>query len=608
MLTGFLILCDWLGSDEHFFPPESSISLADYPMVSRARAERSVTRTGFLNERPPVHWSGFGSVFPAIDQPRPLQEAIEQLPVAEFGWPSLYIIEAPTGEGKTEAALALARMIAATGPSDEFYFALPTTATSNQMHDRVREYLDRIYDGEVAAKLIHGQAALYEESLKSHAYGSVTDLESPAASVPVWFSPKKLALLAPFGVGTVDQAELTVLSARHYMLRLFGLAGKVVIIDEVHAYDTYMSTIIDHALRWLASIGTSVILLSATLPVARHREMARAFLKGLSPSPNMPAAADEPASLPYPVIALYGASGMHRCAPEASQSHRLLEIEFVPDRVKEGADRSLDGTDEAQRLLQLVEGGGAICRITNTVDRAQAIYRALRDRASSGVKLYLVHARMPGDDRLLREQSITERVGPDSDRSISDRIIVVGTQVLEQSLDLDFDYMISDHAPLDLLLQRAGRLHRHRQRERPAAFQSARLDIVLSLDADGGPKFGASAFVYQPFVLWKSWLVLRSRLDANGRVQLSLPDDYRPLIEATYDGRRDVLDEDDPFRAQLETAWNTFQTQERNFTRQAKQRLIPDPLPGIPMSEGVSLTFDEDDDGGHQGWGFAATR
>ncbi len=607
-LTGFLILCDWLGSDEDCFRAESGMSLADYLPVSRARAKGSVARTGFLDERPIVQWSGFGSVFPGISEPRPLQATIDRVPLPVSGEPSLHIIEAPTGEGKTEAALALARRIAASSLSDEFYFALPTTATSNQMHGRVRDYLDRIYGGQVAAKLIHGQAALYDESLTSRPYGNASDIESPAAAVPSWFAPKKLALLAPFGVGTVDQAELTVLSARHYMLRLFGLAGKVVIIDEVHAYDTYMSTIIDHALWWFATIGTSVILLSATLPVARHRAMARAFLKGLAHLSEPAAGTDDDVSLPYPVIASYSVEGSHHSAPPASQTGRSLSVEFVPDQVVESSSRLYDGADDAERLLRLVEGGGAICRITNMVDRAQAICRALRDLAPDSVELHLLHARLPGDDRLRREQAIAERLGPNADRSINDRIIVVGTQVLEQSLDLDFDLMISDHAPLDLLLQRAGRLHRHRQRQRPAAFEDPRLHVVLSLDPDGTPKFGAGAYVYQPFVLWKSWLVLQTRQDANGRIRLSLPDDYRPLIEATYDGRRDVVDDGHPFRLQLEAAWNTFQAQERSFAKQAAQRLIPDPLPEIPMSEGSSLSFEDDDDGGQQGWGFASTR
>lgn len=222
--------------------------------------------------------------------------------------------------------------------------------------------------------------------------------------------------------------------------------------------------------------------------------------------------------------------------------------------------------------------------------------------------MHLLHARMPGDDRLSREVTITKRLGPESDRTINDRIIVVGTQVLEQSLDLDFDLMISDHAPLDLLLQRAGRLHRHRMRKRPDAFQDARLQVVLSLDADDAPKFGASAFVYQPFVLWKSWLVLRSRADASRQIRLSLPADYRPLIEATYDESRDVLDDDDPSHSRLEAAWNAFREEKIDFQGKAKQRLIPEPTSEDFMSEGNHPEFAEDEDGGSQSWGFAATR
>ena len=307
-LTGFLILCDWLGSDESAFPPEPDMTLDDYVPLSRKRARAAAERAGFVAADRPTRWRGFHSIFPGIVRPRPLQDAIDALPESAIAWPALFVIEAPTGEGKTEAALALARRMAAEGPSDEFYFALPTTATSNQMFVRVLRFLESITGERTSAQLVHGQAMLTRDALEERAYGDAQDIESPAFAVPNWFAPKKRALLAPFGVGTVDQAELAVLNARHYMLRLFGLAGKVVIVDEVHAYDTYMSTIIDHALWWFGVLGTSVILLSATLPQRRHREMAQSFQRGLAGMP-LESGAVLPDPLPYPVLAAYPAHG-----------------------------------------------------------------------------------------------------------------------------------------------------------------------------------------------------------------------------------------------------------------------------------------------------------
>jgi len=600
-LTGFLILADWLGSDEDHFSPQPDLSLDDYLPLSRERARQAVASTSFLSARPRTQWNGFRSVFPDITTPRPLQEAIDQLPPAAVAWPALYVIEAPTGEGKTEAALALATRLASFGWSNELYFALPTTATSNQMFGRVYRFLNRDPDRAAPVKLIHGQALLAEDGLVTQMLGDGDDAGSPAVAAPEWFAPRKRALLAPYGVGTVDQAELSVLSARHYVLRLFGLAGKVVIIDEVHAYDAYMNTVIEHALQWFATLGTPVILLSATLPQRRHRSLARAYRAGLrGMSPDALCEEEGPdESLPYPVLSVYTAERCERLNPPAAQPDRRLTLQFITD---------ISPVEEAERLLSLVQNGGAVARITNTVQRAQDIFAALREIAPAYVELHLLHARLPGDDRLAREGRLTERLGPESQRSPEDRIIVVGTQVLEQSLDYDVDLMVSDLAPTDLLLQRAGRLHRHPWRKRTPRFQDATLQVVVGRDEHGAPEFGPSALVYEPFILWKSWLVLRARQDDAGRITLTLPADYRPLIEATYDDRRDLFPEDQVFRAAIDAAWEDYQRRRQEMIDNARQRLIPHPEPDKAITEGARIYFEEDEDGGKQGWGMAVTR
>ena len=300
------------------------------------------------------------------------------------------------------------------------------------------------------------------------------------------------------------------------------------------------------------------------------------------------------------MLAAYtGAAEPVRLTPPASQPTRDLALRYVPE---------LPPDQEAARLLDLVKGGGAACRITNTVASAQAIFSALREIAPTSVERYLLHARLPGDDRLLREQAITNRLGPTSSRRVSDRIIVVGTQVLEQSLDLDFDVMLTDHAPTDLLLQRAGRLHRHQGRSRPERFQHPLLQVALNVDSSGLPRFGASEYVYEPFVLWKSWLALLGRRDESDLCPLQLPADYRPLIESTYDDRHDVLAVSQPGYGRFLTAWEQYQANRAKMADEASLRLIPDPIPNKSMSEGVHIAFEEDQDGGQQGWGFAVTR
>lgn len=598
-LTGFTILCDWLGSDAEQFPIERPMPLSAYAALSRRRAYEAVERLGFAPARPVPMYQGFSNLFPDKGDARPLQNAVDNLPAEAIAWPSLFVIEAPTGEGKTEAALALAQRLAVAGPSDELYFGLPTTATSNQMFGRVHDFVSRSKGLGAPVKLIHGQAFLVEDDLLLRLHDDAADVDgaSSVAAAPTWFAPKKRSLLAPFGVGTVDQVELGVLNARHYMLRLFGLAGKVVIIDEIHAYDTYMSTVLEQALRWLAALGSSVIMLSATLPTARHAALVRSFTSAL---PERFAGDGDAAqrSLPYPCIAAYTADHMHLLSPSAIQPERRLRVEFVADETPQ---------EQAQRLLDLVSGGGAVCRLCNTVAEAQAIFRAVDEVVPPDVQCLLIHSRFPVEERQELERRITDRFGPDSQRRPEERAIVIGTQVLEQSLDLDFDALVTDLAPTDLLLQRAGRMHRHR-RARPSAHATPLLRVQLRRAGDGMPEFGSWRYVYDEFILWMSWRVLKERTDDRGQIVLTLPHDYRPLIEATYPEVEPSFAEVHPYQAQLRAAYVRHHRAEAIEAGEARLRLVPMPSPTAGMTEGHNLSFEEDTDGGQQGWGIAKTR
>lgn len=597
-LTGFMILCDWLGSDRAHFEITPPMSIAEYLLLSREWARKAVKDNGFASVRPIAVDSSFSALFPEISSPRPLQNAIDALSQETLAGPSLFIIEAPTGEGKTEAALALAHRLAAHGTSDELYFGLPTTATSNQMFDRVHRYLNRVVGQGTPIKLIHGQAFLVEDDLllrlldDTHEKGEA----SSTVAASVWFAPRKRSLLAPFGVGTVDQIELTVLNARYAMLRLFGLAGKVVIIDEIHAYDTYMSTVLEHALAWLASLGSSVILLSATLPARRHAALAEAFQRSLGREES-----DKSSSLPYPCLAAYTLGGTTLLTPSAAQPARQLRMVLTGDETI---------TAQAERLIALIREGGAVCRLCNTVATAQKLFQeveALLERYEiTNVWHTIIHSRFPQEERNAREAEITARFGPDSARTSAERAIIIGTQVLEQSLDLDFDVMVSDHAPTDLLLQRAGRLHRH-VRRRPAAHMDPVLYIHLPIDADGFPCFGANAVVYDAFILWKSWLVLMTRQDGES-ILLSLPNDYRPMIEETYDDAVDVAPADTVLAQHLRAAFVHYRRDEEAAEKNARQRLVPYPSSTEGLTERRDITFEEDEEGGANGWGIARTR
>jgi CRISPR-associated endonuclease/helicase Cas3 len=524
-LTGFIIVCDWIGSNSDYFPAAPQLPIEAYMRKGRERAAAAIKLAGLVSNRVDPTYFSFKSLFPEIAEPRALQQTIDELPNDTLVSPLLAVIEAPTGEGKTEAALALARRLGAYEGRDELFFALPTMATSNQMFGRLSRFYNTLYGA--AVKLTHSQAAVSEDDLRRAALAADQDAAAPEAAsalaAPDWFAGPKKALLAPFGVGTVDQVELAGLNVRHYVLRLFALAGKVVIIDEVHAYDAYMSVILEHTLAWLASLGTSVLLLSATLPATRHRALVASYFRGLDkrlPAPEVPA---DP---PYPAISLYGAHGQHRATPGVFRPDQRFTLRLTTKLAPE---------QEARRLVDLVRDGGAVARICNRVDDAQAIYQALQKLLPSDQRI-LLHARFPLDQRQRLEQTIDRLIGKRSQRTPTQPLIVVGTQVLEQSLDYDVDVMVSDFTPIDLLLQRAGRLHRHikeRSGKRPQRHMHPVLEVALPLDADDLPDWKRWASIYDPYILWRTWEVLRSGMNGAER-EIVLPRDYRVLIEAVY--------------------------------------------------------------------------
>lgn len=577
-LNGFTILCDWLGSDGEYFTPHPQTPIADYLLVSRRQAEERVRHARLFVS--PVSHAPVAFVDLFGWSPRPLQTAIDLIPDDLLAQPTLTIIEAPTGEGKTEAALTLAHRIARRQGTDEMYIALPTTATSDAMYRRLQEHLwDRLHLSPDLIELVHGQAFLVKDDLRVTPLDN-GDGETPPA--PSWFEPKKKALLAPFGVGTIDQAELAALNVRHNALRLIGLAGKVVILDEVHAYDTYMTTIIARMLAWLSALGSSVILLSATLPAGRRRQLAEAYsgrsLEG-----------DGSALEEYPLLVTTDATGAadpYIVTPPATDPDRVVHLGTLHFEEEDWAGK-------ARWLQDQVRDGGCACWISNTVERAQMIYQALD---KTGIDCTLLHGRCPLDERQRIEEAIAAKYGKEDASRRPDRGIVVGTQVLEQSLDIDFDVMATDLAPIDLMLQRIGRLHRHR-RPRPAGHAEPRVYINYERDETGQPRPGPDRF-YGPYLLLKSWDVIRQAAADPGYFRL--PDDYRPLIEAVYD-------ETPPNAAHpWYKAWQKQDEKDAGYEQQAHIRLSNPPDPDEPFYESSRYTFREDEDSA--GWMNAQTR
>ncbi len=320
-LAGLISVADWIGSDEQRFPYHPpGLSPDDYWILARAHAASTLRDLAWASAGTPRQISGFTDLFPDY-LPNELQALAVQLG-GQLQHPSLTLIETPTGSGKTEAALYLADHAERAHQTRGMYFALPTQATSNQMFGRVSRFLStRQPDGKVNIQLLHGHASLsaeFEVILKrtrrspepSGVHGEKSHDGAPPGIVAAeWFTYRKRGLLAPYGIGTVDQALLAVLQTRHYFVRLSGLAGKVVIVDEVHAYDTYMATVLDRLLGWLASLDCSVILLSATLPARRRADLISAYTEGLASRPvsgvsaaSPLASADVAIHTPYPRV------------------------------------------------------------------------------------------------------------------------------------------------------------------------------------------------------------------------------------------------------------------------------------------------------------------
>jgi CRISPR-associated endonuclease/helicase Cas3 len=576
-LTGFTILCDWLGSDERFFQPCPDLMLEEYVSRSRRHALRAVREAGFSQ---PVQGDvpmTFAMLFPDKPTLRPLQAAIDRVPQELLDAPCLAIIEAPTGEGKTEAALALAHRLAQPSGSDELYYALPTTATSNQMFGRVQQYLLDCLKLPTQVELIHGQAHLVQDDLCIVPMDNAD--RGDQESMVKWFTSNKRAVLAPFGVGTIDQAELAALNVKHSALRLVGLAGKTVIFDEVHAYDTYMTTIVERLLHWLSALGTSVIILSATLPQAQRAKLARAYGVDMDP------ASEQLGTYPGLWILRPGYEP-HHASPPAYQPNRRLDVRDL--HIADDAPQ-----DKARWLLDITADGGCACWITNTVARAQELFRELRRSDRRCLDLALLHARFPLEDRQTLEQELARKYGPKGERPT--RGIVIGTQVLEQSLDLDFDVMVSDLAPIDLLLQRSGRLQRHTNTRPAALADHPTLWINTQLTADGTLSLEVDRHVYDEFLLRKTWRILQSRKE------ICLPQDYRGLVEAVYG--IDHLPQED----ELWEMWDKLRKKQTHAQNEAEQRLLPGPDAGRSLCRRVArLVFEEDETGAS--WVIAQTR
>ncbi|TQE99044.1 MAG: CRISPR-associated helicase Cas3' [Spiribacter salinus] len=534
-LAGLAVLVDWLGSDQRVFGYlHEPMSLSDY-WYQRAlpAAERVLARSGLDAPVQVAPYSGFRCTYGFT--PTPLQSWAETVPVVDE--PQFFLLEDLTGSGKTEAALTLAHRLMEAGLGDGLYFALPTMATSNGMYERIRSVHETWFQADSRPSLVlaHGARELNTQFNQSILPEPPLDQPYDAADpggIQQWSrwlaDGRKKALLADVGVGTVDQALLGLLPRKHQSLRLYGLAGKILVLDEVHAYDTYTGDLLQRLLRAHAQQGGSVILLSATIPQALRAELAAAWRNGRG---DQAAVSLDAESFPL------------------ATSVRTGAVDEAPLEAREGSGRDLPVTfvhHESEAIAALTgaaRSGQCACWIRNTVDEAVAGYQAVVEQLDDASGVQLFHARFVMGDRQRLEQQALTTFGKSSDSTQRSGAILVATQVVEQSLDLDFDVLVTDLAPVDLLIQRAGRLHRHARDESGNRLEGTQRDRrqtpvlhVLAPEWTEEPdarwlsrSLRGTSYVYPDTA--KLWLTCRA-LRESGAIRL--PEEARHLLEAVY--------------------------------------------------------------------------
>ena len=534
LFAGLLVLADWIASGSGFAYVAAPMPLADYYAdYALPQAEAAVATSGILCP-PPRRGGEFHTLLPHIKKeygPTPLQA--HALAVAGTGnGPQLFIFEDATGAGKTEAALLAAHALMTRGEAEGFYIGLPTMATANGMYARLtasyRALFEETETDTPSLMLAHGARGINDDFLDSIGLerGKPSDSDEEdgndareaGAFCAAWLADnRKKALLAPCGVGTLDQALLAVLPAKHQCLRLLGLGRSVLVADEVHAYDPYTTRLLERLLTFHAGLGGSAILLSATLPRRIKQRLVAAFCEG--------AGYDKPrlTDMPLPLTTRL-AAGVFEETPLPQTRTRSIAVETTSD-----LEHALG------RLAAVHAAGGCAILFCNTVDRAVAAHARLAARLPAD-DLLLFHARFALCDRLAIEARVLSIFGKDAKPETRRGKILIASPVAEQSLDIDGDFIVTELAPMELVIQRAGRGHRHPRPWRPEGFETpAMLVIAPRVDTAPAPgwgeaELGKGLFVYPAHdLLWRTATLLATR------ERIELPRDARELVEGAYD-------------------------------------------------------------------------
>jgi CRISPR-associated endonuclease/helicase Cas3 len=577
LFSGLVVLADWISSDEERFhyrlhrPPET------WWDASQREAREAVAGLRLARWEPePLLWP---QMWPDTPAPRPVQRAaLDALP--DDG-PALVLVESDTGSGKTRLALACAHRLARTNGYQGLYMAMPTRAATDATAREIRAFLGTALGGHRQANLAVVHHTAEQTGLVQHLVdaaqgltGTADGIETvdaicddaegsggPRAVLDPWYLRRLRGLVAPFGIGTVDQVALAAQPSKHWFLRLFGLANKTVIIDEAHAYELFQRCLLSSTIRWLADAGASVVVLSAALPDGARQALVTAWCEG-----RRTVAGEIPGGHPVTVVDRHGTvRGTGPSSPERPAAIRL--------RADPGPRRL------AAELLAQAAGGGVVAVVRNRVETARELHRALVAQAAEhgwrDGEIVLIHGMLLPRDRTRVEQQIISGLGPPpGDGSVRsparpDRLIVVGTQIIEQSLDVSFDRIYSDLAPIDLLLQRLGRVLRHAEPDGHGRCPVRRMTVLWQPGPDGLPLVepprqgdrqrpgNKDGFVYAPYTLAATWRLLHET--HRGHAEFTTPAATGPLLRAVY-GRPDTS-VTGPLRELLHRTWARWQAE-----------------------------------------------
>lgn len=497
-LAGLCSVSDWVGSSMTNFT-ESRVNLKGYYSDALVRAKQSLDEAGLLTT---IEEAGFEGLFPGFT-PRGIQKLLPSLPVK----PGLTIVESDTGSGKTEFALAYASILIEAGLADSIVFGLPTQATANGLFGRV---------GDAATKL-------FPDSQVTLAHGNAKYL-IPDDNGFLRQSSKR-AFLGSMSVATVDQIMMGVLGVKHQFIRSFGTQKSVLVLDEIHSFDAYMYGLITKVLSGQHEAYSSVILLSATLPSALKEQLLDTYQ-------------GEVVSDAYPLITHVDLDGRSIFFELSEQA----EEKMVKTEIWEGGSQ-LPNKDQREQLLAWARDGAMVGVICNTVQDAQALSEML---SNNGIEVDLFHARYALEDRKNIEEHVLNKYGKNAPRKGG---LLVATQVIEQSLDLDFDVLVSQMAPIEFLMQRMGRLWRHdRSSELAPRSNVIKEPLFVTLcppidevEAKLSTIYGGSGYVYKDLrALYRTQKYLVENHE------LSFPACYREAINrihfsGSHEGESDAL-------------------------------------------------------------------